>query len=127
MQLLEKQVKISFKTCRVCRFNWSDRDQFLEDSDIELVGYQVHFRDLDKGFSIFNHSCRTSLAVAVEHFRDLYLEPIVQERKTETAECPEYCQHESELQPCPVKCECAFVRDIIQLIRKWLKKRIVER
>ena len=40
-----------------------------------------------------------------------------------TTECPEFCLHKSELRPCPAKCECAYVREIIQVIKDWPKKK----
>jgi hypothetical protein len=47
---------------------------------------------------------------------------MVEERKTGTEECPGYCLHQDELQPCPARCECAYVREIIQIIRNWPKR-----
>ena len=44
-----------FKQCTSCGFRWSTRDQFLEDPDLELVGYQVNFVELLTGFFLFNH------------------------------------------------------------------------
>jgi hypothetical protein len=120
---VKKEGQSGFKTCLVCRFNWPDRNHFIEDPDIELVGYQVHFRDLDKGLFIFNHHCKTSLAVPVGLFKDLHEGPIFKKSMTGTDECPEFCLRESELKLCPVECECAFVRDIIQLIKTWPKRK----
>jgi hypothetical protein len=40
---------------------------------------------------------------------------------TGTAECPEFCLHRSKLNPCPAKCECAYIREIIQAIKNWPK------
>ncbi len=111
-----------FKTCSVCRQTWNDRAEFLADPDLEIIGYQVHFKDLKKGLFMFNHSCNTSLAIPAEKFTDLYHGEIVKERKTGTEECPGYCLHKDELQPCPAICECAYVRDIIQIIRNWPKR-----
>ena len=111
-----------FKTCAVCRQTWNDRAEFLADPDLEIIGYQVHFKDLKKGLFMFNHSCNTSLAIHAEKFTDLYRGEMVKERKTGTEECPGYCLHQDELQPCPARCECAYVRDIIQIIRNWPKR-----
>ena len=110
-----------FKQCTSCGFKWSTRDQFLEDPDIELVGYQVNFVELLAGFFLFNHSCGTTLAVLSEAFEDLYDGPVFSERATGSEECQEHCLHEDDLSPCPVPCECAFVREIIQHIKSWPK------
>ena len=111
----------NFKTCAVCRRSWKTRDEFLEDPTIDLIGYQVHFKDLHKGLFLFNHSCHTSLAIPAEKFIDLYHGEIIQGRKTGTVECPGYCLHEDVLEACPAECECAYVREIMQLIRRWPK------
>lgn len=36
-------------------------------------------------------------------------------------DCPGYCLHADELAPCPASCECAFVRDVLQLVREHPK------
>jgi len=112
-----------FKQCTACGVNWSSRDQFLEDPDIQLIGYQVNFVELLAGFFLFNHSCRTTLAITAETFEDLYNGPVFSERATGTEKCPEHCLHESDFSPCPVECECAFVREIIQYVNSWPKRR----
>jgi len=106
-----------FKQCSTCGFKWATRDQFLEDPDVELVGYQVNFVELLAGFFLFNHSCKTTLAIPVEPFEGFYDGPVFSKRATGTEQCPEYCLHEENLIPCPAQCECAFVREIIQLIK----------
>jgi len=112
-----------FKQCTVCGFRWSTRDQFLEDPNIELIGYQVNFGELLAGFFLFNHSCKTTLAILSEAFEDLYDGPVFSERAFGSAECPDRCLHEDDLSPCPVQCECAFVREIIQHVKNWPKRR----
>lgn len=112
-----------FKQCTTCGSKWSTRDQFLEDPDIEMIGYQVNFVELLAGFFLFNHSCGTTLAVLSEAFEDLYDGPVFRERAAGSEECPEYCLHEDDLSPCPAHCECAFVREIIQSVKSWPKRR----
>ncbi len=111
-----------FKKCPMCGFAWATRDSFLTDPANQIVGYQVCFDAPTAGFFLFNHSCEGTLAILVEEFEDLYDGPIYQERKTGTAECPEYCLHKEELARCPAECECAFVREIIQRVRAWPKQ-----
>lgn len=113
----------SLKTCAVCRKSWNDRNEFLADPDIMIIGYQVHFKDLNSGLFLFNHSCNTSLAIKVGRFTDLYNGPIFKESKMGTGECPDYCLRGSDLSPCPSRCECAYVREIIEIIRKWPKQK----
>ncbi len=118
-----KQVNISessmFKKCSKCGFVWPDRISFLNDAKIRMIGYQVHFNELIAGLFLFEHACGTSLAILAHEFQDLYNGPIFTESLTETEECPGYCFRENDLQPCPLKCECAYVREIIQVILNW--------
>jgi hypothetical protein len=70
---------------------------------------------------LFDHICHTSLAIPAEQFIDLYKGKMIEGRKTGSEQCPGYCLHEDELRSCPVECECAYVRDIIQIISRWPK------
>ena len=113
---------MSFKTCGNCGFAWTDRDAFLSDPDLRVVGYQCMFDDLRAGLFMFNHSCNTTLALKAEAFADLYSGPIFGERRTGGPDCLGYCLRREELRPCPAKCECAFVREILQLVRNHPKR-----
>ena len=109
-----------FKQCTKCAFVWEDRHSFLSDPDINMVGYQVNFEDLELGFFLFNHlSCETTLAIHAVQFIDLYEGPIYVQSKTGSDECEEHCLQKNDLDPCAVPCECAYVREIIQIVKKW--------
>ena len=115
-------MKDHFKTCPFCSKPWASRELFLEDADIDLVGYQVDFEDLSLGLFLFNHlTCKTTLAVHASLFKDLHTGPVYLERKTGQTECPGYCLRTPELVPCPTECECAWVRSLLQIIREWPK------
>lgn len=107
-----------FKECRVCNRQWKTRDDFLADEEVVLVGYQANWIVLEKGLFLFNHSCHGTLSLEVCEFSDLYDGPIFQERKTGSEDCAGYCLHRSELKPCPASCECAYVREILQLLKR---------
>lgn len=111
----------SFKICSQCGFVWPGRTSFLSDPALCLVGYQVHFEELTAGLILFNHSCGTTLSVQTKEFQDLYSGPMFTERLTGTEECQGFCVHENELRPCPAKCECAYVREVLQVISNWPK------
>ena len=114
-----------FKTCPFCSKVWSTRDDFLTDGDIDLVGYQVNFEDLVLGLLLFNHSvCQTTLAVKAELLKDLYFGPVFRERRTGEKDCRGFCLKRSELSPCPAECECAWVRGLMQVIRRWPKNAV---
>ena len=111
-----------FKKCTCCDNPWFSRDEFLEDSKLELVGYQVNFGELELGYFLFNHlTCQSTIAVPAGMFRDLYDGPVFSERKTDTENCPGYCGDRDSLDLCDQECECAYVREIIQIVQNWPK------
>jgi len=112
-----------FKRCSACAAVWNKRDDFLSDPAIELVGYQACFEDLKAGLLLFNHSCHTTLAIDVACLRDLYNGPVFEQRATGGPTCLGYCLYRSELRPCPAICECAYVREILQIVRNWQKRK----
>jgi hypothetical protein len=110
-----------FKRCPTCGFEWDFRESFLRDSNIDIIGYQAHFEELTAGLFLFNHLCRTTFSIKADDFKDLYDGPIFTERATGSEECPGYCLHQHELRRCAAQCECAYVREIIQIIKDWPK------
>lgn len=114
--------KAPFVQCPNCGSEWMTRESFLEDPNIEFIGYQVNFAELREGLFLFNHNCKTSLSILAGEFADLYNGPIFRKRLTGSKSCPGYCLHNNNLRSCPQHCECAFVRHIIQQIKKHPKK-----
>jgi hypothetical protein len=111
-----------FKKCTFCGHRWQSRKDFLEDATTEMIGYQVNFDDLHLGLFLFNHLvCGTTLGIPAGVFQDLYNGPVYSERLLDTEQCPGYCVHENQLDPCPAKCECVYVREIMQTVRNWQK------
>ena len=110
-----------FKDCTICGNCWQSREAFLSDPDLTYLGYQAHFEALTAGLLFFNHDCKTTLALEVSQFRDLYDGPVFSERQTGTDECPGHCLYRESIDPCPAQCECAFVRELIQIIVCWPK------
>ena len=111
-----------FKVCANCGAKWKTRHNFLSDLDIELTGYQSNFVDLTAGLFYFNHSCGNTLVLYSKAFLDLYDGPIFEERSTGGEKCPDYCLHREELRICPAKCECAYVREIMSIVKNWPKE-----
>jgi len=108
----------------MCHEVWVDREVFLSDPRIAVVGYQANFEDLETGLFFFNHAkpgCESTLAVEVRKFEGLAAGPIYREHLEGTEECPDYCLRQEELEPCPLHCECAYVREVLQVIRNWKK------
>lgn len=108
-----------FKTCPNCGFEWNTRDHFLLDPTLEIIGYQVNFIELTSGLFYFNHDCRGTLTIRAGAFKELYDGPLLKTRATGSEECPGYCLHKEELGPCPAKCECSYVREIIKTIKDF--------
>lgn len=111
-----------FKNCPNCEKVWLTRQHFLEDPEIKFVGYQAHFKELTLGLFLFNHHCRATLALHVKEFIDLTDEPVFTEQAQSPEDCPKYCLNETEMRPCPVKCECRYIREIIQVFHNWPKQ-----
>jgi hypothetical protein len=109
-----------FKTCPCCNHIWQKRNLFLSDSALLLNGYQADFESLEEGLLFFTHEdgdCFSTLAMDVGDFIDLYTGPRWPERKTGTKACPGHCLDKNNLEPCQATCECAVVRELLQLIK----------
>ena len=108
-----------FKKCPKCGHEWNTREHFLTDPNLEMIGYQVNFIRLASGLFYFNHDCRGTLTIKAGAFEDLYGGPIIKIRATGSGECPGYCLHKDDLDPCPAQCECSYVRAVIQIIKEY--------
>lgn len=107
-----------FKQCPACKKVWEDREELLADSEAHIIGYQAHFADLTLGLFLFNHSCNGTFAIPAEEFLDMYKGPAFEKKFLDTEQCPGYCRHQKSLEPCPLQCECAYIREIIQILKK---------
>ena len=114
----------AFKKCPGCFKAWRSREDFLADGALELNGYKADFKELEYGLFFFTHKadgCYSTMALEVKDFQGLYTGTIYPERKTASEECPRYCMKEKQLNRCAARCECAFAREIIQIIRECQK------
>lgn len=112
---------IHFAICPMCRKIWHDRESFLRDRALVINGYQVNFDRLSYGLFFFSHhmeGCFSTMSMEAIIFYDLNQGERFSERKTLTRECPSYCLYRDNLKPCPASCECAFVRDLIQILQR---------
>ena len=115
---------MSFKICPSCQYVWKDRNEFLVDPEVCVVGYQVSYGELNAGCFLFNHyraNCCTTMAIRAGDFTDLHEGPIFETHREDVPDCPGYCDHEKLLDPCETKCECSYVRDVLQRVKNWPK------
>lgn len=105
----------------MCTAVWENRDDFIADNTLVLEGYQANFDYLEMGLFYFTHEvdgCFSTMALKAGDFFDLNPEKPYAERKTLSDECPTYCLHRENLQKCPAKCECAYVRDVLGILQQ---------
>ncbi|THB71441.1 MAG: hypothetical protein D6B25_18670 [Desulfobulbaceae bacterium] len=110
-----------FKQCTMCKKIWTTREDFLADRELEINGYQADFEQLEEGLFYFTHlteGCGSTLAIQTREFLDLNSGAKYEQRNTGKEDCPGYCRQIDQLDRCKAQCECAFVRDIIQIIRQ---------
>ncbi len=111
-----------FKQCHTCGHLWETREDFLADPDIEAVGYQVFFENLEQGLFLFNHSCRTTLSVEANRLLDLFSGTIYSGRTpAQDRQCPGRCLNENIQNPCSDKCRCAFISKALHILKQWKK------
>jgi hypothetical protein len=124
--LLEKarnMLFLCFKKCSMCTQAWRSRDDFLSDSNLTVKGYTANLDHLELGIFFFDHNlCKTTLAIQASEFTDLYKGQVFDTRLTGTEECPRYCLNKNELGICPAKCECAYVREVLNIVSNWENK-----
>jgi hypothetical protein len=114
-KLLPKEV---FKECPACGTVWVTREDLLADPDVYIIGYQTHFEDLVLGLFLFNHSCNGTFSIPAGEFTDMYKGPAFDKNLAGTEGCPGHCLHKKNLESCPMQCECAYIRETVQLLKK---------
>lgn len=125
MPLVSHWGGLVFKQCSGCGHVWASRDGFLGDAEVTLVGYQAMMKHLEAGYFLFNHlhkGCGSTVSVRAGEFFDLYRGPVFQGSKFGQKECGGHCLHAQDLSPCPLECECAFVREVLQIVLARMKQ-----
>ncbi len=108
----------AFKTCSCCCVDWQTRHDFIADPAVQIVGYQVNFDDLELGFFLFDHLlCHSTMAIQAGLFTDLYHGPVFTEALTGSDECPGHCLIADRLGRCPQSCACAYIREVLEMLR----------
>ena len=115
---------INFKKCTNCGQSWLNRDAFLNDAEVKIIGYQSNLSHLEEGFFLFNHlaaNCQTTISIKVGRFRDLWQGVVHPVSAFDTDECEHQCCNVSDLNPCKIKCANVHVREILHVIKNWPK------
>jgi hypothetical protein len=112
---------IAFKTCPLCGARWADYREFVTDAALQVEGYQACLPNPDYGMILLTHTvegCRTTLGVMAASLRVLYDGPDWPERKTGLEACQLHCLNPKDLEECTVDCELAWVRHVLQWLRR---------
>lgn len=110
-----------FRTCSKCGFKWKSRQQFVDDNEIAIIGYQGNFIDMAAGLFYFNHSCKGTFTIRANVFEDLYDGSIFEKSIGGSGSHSDFCLRHKDSRACPVKCECAYVEEITRI---FTEKRI---
>ncbi len=114
-----------FKKCPMCGTEWKTRDEFLDDQSLYINGYGTDFEKIEWSLFYFTHEeegCFSTMVIEAKHFLNLYSGKKYTERRTGKEGCPGYCLDQKQLDRCEAICECAFNREIIQIINKRRNK-----
>ena len=110
-----------FRRCSQCDHRWTSREAFLADPAVSLSGCQVDTDHPKSSALLFDHklkSCGTTIAIPVRLLTDLYSGPVHKVNWAPSAKCPRKCFDPKNLESCPAECASAFVREILQVVRR---------
>jgi hypothetical protein len=110
-----------FKKCTNCGYIWKNREDFLADPDIEIIGYQALFEEIKDGLFLFNHMCETTLATNVIDFNDLYKGPVFDMSLADTDECSKECYDINNLDACGARKLNTKVLSLPKIFSHYLK------
>lgn len=108
------------KSCAFCNALWDNIKQLVEDKSLDLNGYQASFRGPENGLIMLTHNvdgCNSTMAIRAGELKSLYQGQFFSEHRTEKPECPRKCLNPNDYEPCPVHCDMAWVREILQCFR----------
>ena len=110
-----------FKLCNKCKTEWKSRNDFLNDSNIVMIGLMANNDNYKRGAYLFNHilpdgSCNTTIGLFVDNFLDMCSGEIYGQLKMGTDECSGLCVSIYELENCTAHCRNAIARIIMQEI-----------
>lgn len=120
-------MRVPFKICPSCSEVWQTRDDFLNDSLLHLNGYKADFKKLEYGLFFFTHQktgCYSTLALEVADFLDLHRGTSCDTHQEYHEKCSRSCREERQSQGCEHVCECAFAREVCELVTQRREKNL---
>jgi hypothetical protein len=109
------------KQCTTCSTQWLTLQQLVEDRNLKIEGYQACFGDADAGLIILTHktrTCGTTLVLPARVFRPLIAGCLPEAHMTLSTPCPRRCSRPRDFEACQVKCDMAWVREVLGLLRR---------
>jgi hypothetical protein len=106
-----------YKRCTSCHKSWADRDELLDDLDINITGFQPTTEGGVHGFVLINHDapgCGSTLAIEAESLLDLYTGPVHDSALFGADDCKGHCYRVDDLSECDSPCRNAMVREVIK-------------
>ena len=110
-----------FKHCTLCPALWVEAEDFIRDLELRVEGYLAAFTNPEEGLILVTHrkaECGTTLAIPAGALRRFYHGPEYVAHHTGDDDCRRLCVTRDELEACDVECDMAWVREIIQLLRR---------
>lgn len=110
----------AFKVCSACAHRWAQLEDWMQDENLYLNGYQASFDDVHEGLFLFTHTvegCGTTLAIPAGKFRALYDGPAHPGSLAFTEKCNNHCVHEDDFESCNNECRMKWIRDILQILK----------
>ena len=110
-----------FKQCPLCEATWVDLSDFVTDLCLRVDGYQACFPDPEWGLILLTHEadhCGTTLAVRATFLKVLHDGPFWSEHRTGLDDCLRLCLDQGRLEECTAECDMAWVRAVLQWLRR---------
>ncbi|MBZ0266456.1 hypothetical protein K8I28_17495 [bacterium] len=104
----------------MCKNRWDTLEEFVNDPELLLEGYQAAIPNADKGLLLFTHTragCSTTLSLYARDFRVLYDGPHYTDLKYNSDSCQGYCSEKNNLKICTEHCRMNWVRVVLQILK----------
>ncbi len=112
---------MDFMTCKQCGKAWGERCEFFSDQTIVLSGCHMEADHPVSSALLFDHKaadCGTTIAVGVRQLDDLFTGTRHKVKWATSPMCPGMCFDPTNTEPCDKECACAYVRGILQEVKK---------